>query len=582
MIKKVGVVLGIFMLLIPFALGEIYYVKTDGNNSLDGLSYETAWQTISHAAQNSLSGSEIFVYGGDYNENTSGYGYLYISTPNDLTFNSIGEVFIKASNPESYRILHFQTPSLIKFNGFVFDGENSIQVGATSHYGNKIFENNKFVNLIDRGISLDGENSVIIRNNTFGEEQDIINFNAIYINNLNGSLIEYNNFFTKKGDIIFGIETGDLIIRNNRFGSENSPINISSSKSIRILDSDRTMVENNSLYLEDGYGIEIRTYSKNMEGPLIFNNTMFVYNLLNKYVIVVGSDYFVEEEIINPRISDNKLFLLAGDTLKHNLFVGCTSGAIIKNNYVHGGGYGIGVKNSEDVLILNNVVYNASRQAIVDKGSYNSLIINNTFNCLYGRCARVTNDPSTGRNVTNSTWSNNIFYVEEDQIPFEISSPVNPNLNNIKNENNTYFVGFSTRVLATGLGQFYDLFELQNSFDWDWNSKLYAIGEEPYFRNINISEIEYTYIKINFSTSESTISKINYGTTSLSEEINETDYSIYHNTQLYGLRPNTNYIYQITSCDISEDCISSEILQFRTKKSKPPHLPYFSIFLEDH
>lgn len=43
-----------------------YYIKTDGDNSKDGLSWETAWKTITHAAATAPADSTIIVADGTY------------------------------------------------------------------------------------------------------------------------------------------------------------------------------------------------------------------------------------------------------------------------------------------------------------------------------------------------------------------------------------------------------------------------------------------------------------------------------------------------------------------------------------
>ena len=45
-----------------------YYIKTNGNNNLDGLTIATAWQTIQKAANTVTAGSIVNILAGTYNE----------------------------------------------------------------------------------------------------------------------------------------------------------------------------------------------------------------------------------------------------------------------------------------------------------------------------------------------------------------------------------------------------------------------------------------------------------------------------------------------------------------------------------
>ncbi|MCE5231038.1 right-handed parallel beta-helix repeat-containing protein [bacterium] len=46
--------------------GAVYYVSTTGNDSRDGLSPQSAWKTISHAAQTAKAGDKVLIEGGKY------------------------------------------------------------------------------------------------------------------------------------------------------------------------------------------------------------------------------------------------------------------------------------------------------------------------------------------------------------------------------------------------------------------------------------------------------------------------------------------------------------------------------------
>ena len=54
------------------AMATIYYVKTDGDDSKDGTSWDNAWKTITHAVATVAEGSTIEVAAGEYSNTITG------------------------------------------------------------------------------------------------------------------------------------------------------------------------------------------------------------------------------------------------------------------------------------------------------------------------------------------------------------------------------------------------------------------------------------------------------------------------------------------------------------------------------
>jgi len=580
--KKLIVLMLILLWALPLVHSENYYVRVDGQDINDGLSYETAWKTISHAAQNVESNSVVHVYEGVYNEDTSGLGYLYISnSASNIEYISDGTVTIR-SNPGSYRILHFQTPAKIKFKGFIFDGQDSNQNGITSNYGDKIIEGNSFFNLVSKGIYFSSGDRVNITWNSFGSESNLLVSEGVHLANSDKSLVENNTFFVN-GKNVITLERGDETnIIGNNFGSSQVPIDLIDGWAIRTYDSDDTLIERNNLYLLDGFGIGVFNNVENVNSPKILNNSFFHSILTARYSVIVGSETPKEFELNNPEIAANSLFIPVGSSSKHNIFVGHSNYPLIHDNYVYGGGYGIIVKGDNNALISNNQVYNNSMQAFLDKGSNNSLFINNIANCRYGKCARVTNNDPAQEVVMNSTWRENDFYVQGTQLAFEFSYPVNPITNNVISDQNNYHVDYLEKDLAVIISQYLNLFELQDIYEIELNSNLFIDSQNPDIFDIETFSIGTTSAKIKFYTTESTKSRVLYGIEDITQETEESEYGMAHEVELLNLIPGTQYIFQAVVCDNINSCKSSEILSFNTKKSGKPHqyIPSYGHVLE--
>jgi hypothetical protein len=577
--NKYYVVMITLILFIPIVYSEEYHVKLDGNNSLDGLSNETAWQTITFAANNALENSEIFVYGGEYLEDES-YGYMYINNPNEnITLASLGEVIIRV-NPDSYRIIHFGTPSLFKIGGFILDGQNSVDVGITSNSGNKILDGNKFINILDRGISLDNAEGVFINGNRFGELQNPINFKSIWLTDSNNIVMTDNQFFTEGGDIISAFSVNNSSIIGNRFGSEDYPIFLDTySKFVRVIDSDNFVAENNEFYIGDGNGIIVHTSSKAVENPRLINNSFFIYHSLNRYGISVGSESEQDFGLRNAEILDNKLYMPIEETSKHNLFVGFTNNSIVSGNYLDGGGYGLALKGNYNALIFDNEVYNATTVAIVDNAGWNNKIYDNIVNCNYNRCMRIDNTESAGRPLYNSSWYNNTMHISSGQFAIYIGSSVDIIESGSSFFDNKYYQDEHEQNIGSYNNSYFTFFDLKNDFGWCDGSDLFASEEIPEIENISVYGIQPTSVRVKFNSTESSTSILGYGVGALENEIEFSDYRLGHEYVLTGLQPKTYYIYQIRICDNEVNCVDSDILSFRTKKGGGPKLPYFSMVL---
>ena len=580
---KRGFVFGlIFLFLVNLVSAETYYVKTDGNNSLDGLSYENAWKSIAYAIDNSGENSQTFVYSGEYLEDSEWGGYLHINQErNNRTFSGIGSVTLSVGSNVSRMIL-FVGPELTIFEGFTFDGRSSSGLGMDSTYGNKIFRNNQFINFLNYGISIKGGENNLVENNSFGYENLHMDFSPVIFTNLKNSKIKGNKFFSGNMSSLYVFNSSNVSVEGNVFGSEENPFFLETlGKFVRSLDCDNFVFEDNNLYIGDGSGVGVYTSLKDVESPKIINNHFYTYHALNRYGIAVGDESQQEYDVWNAEISGNELYMPIEETYKHNLFVGFTKNSIVKNNYLDGGGYGLALKGNNDALIFDNEVYNATTVAIVDNSGWNNEIFGNVVNCKYDRCMRIDNTESAGRPLYNSSWYNNTMYISPDQFAVYIGSNVSVVESGSVFFDNKYYLEGHEQLIGNQNVSYFTFSELREEFGWGNGSDLFASEEIPEIENITVYGIQPTSVRVKFNTSESSRTVLSYGISELDREMEFLEHKMEHNYVLSGLSPKTRYYYQINVCDNEENCVDSDVLSFRTKKGGGIKLHFISDALGD-
>lgn len=148
-----------------------YYVKTNGNNNLDGQSWTNAFQTISHAISSCSNGDTIFVGQGTFNS-TSTYQIPYnksLTIKGGYNINGVQDYSQKTilNGGSTYRILRASSTSgtgatpFINLDGFVF--KNAISTGwsgavafdrASGYISNCEFINNASPNFGGGGVAI--------------------------------------------------------------------------------------------------------------------------------------------------------------------------------------------------------------------------------------------------------------------------------------------------------------------------------------------------------------------------------------------------------------------------------------------
>jgi hypothetical protein len=106
-----------------------YYVSGSGNNSADGLTKDTAFLTLQHAADKTLPGDTVYAMNGTYTNSCAGCNVLDIETPGEedkwISFEAYpGQTPIISFNGWAGIFLH-PTAAYIEVNGFAVVGNNA-------------------------------------------------------------------------------------------------------------------------------------------------------------------------------------------------------------------------------------------------------------------------------------------------------------------------------------------------------------------------------------------------------------------------------------------------------------------------
>lgn len=103
----------------------VYYVKPTGNDSNDGLSWDTAWETVQHAADTATAGDTVTFADGTYACNSVTFGTHSGSAGNEIVFcaqNRRGATWKRTTQNNTINI----TKSYLRFEGIVIEGSTTL------------------------------------------------------------------------------------------------------------------------------------------------------------------------------------------------------------------------------------------------------------------------------------------------------------------------------------------------------------------------------------------------------------------------------------------------------------------------
>jgi len=339
--KRSSYLLGILILLIcpMLAYATDYYVATDGNDSNNGLTTNTAWLTLSHAISASLGGDTIYVRAGTY----TGSGYQTLIP--------------KSGSASNYTIIQ----------GYPGDVMPIIDANASAGSSTTVFTlNNSYIRL--EGLHIKGGGgyeggTITIGNN--GEASNIIIDNCIISDTNNGgTLTSYNPAHIRIG--YDGTANGVIIQKCNIYGKFASGLKIDGRKAQSIT------IKNNHIH-NTLHGIAVKW------GVSTDKNIVLSYNKIHdtKYRgFYIDQGYIRIEQNLVYNIGDYGIFAndnWNGNDLQiiHNTFYNCTINAIYLN-----------APNAVNATIFDNIIYNSGSTSIksIALFPYSALAHNTTIN----------------------------------------------------------------------------------------------------------------------------------------------------------------------------------------------------------
>lgn len=215
-----------------------------------------------------------------------------------------------------------------------------------------------------------------------------------------------------------------LVVEWQTFGSPEAPL--TSGWAIWAADT-YVEVRHCTFWLDGAHGVGVFAVSRDTPGPLIQACTFNCADSTNTYVIGVGPDYGPAVHYLEgTRVVGCTLRAPEADTPKHMLFLGYGNrGALVSDNTVVGGGYGIGLKGCEQSEVRGNRVYWTEHQALVDKAGFEVSWHDNLASVRSdGYCFRVTNDGQVQAARSSSWWRNVGFHAHPWKPVFVVGTPV--------------------------------------------------------------------------------------------------------------------------------------------------------------
>lgn len=346
-------------------VGNIYYVKKNGNDSNNGLSASLPFLTISKAVSEADAGDMIFIGAGTYDESIN----FSSSGTSDNKIYLIGDITGKYSGDAGEVIINATSSNAIKIDGYDYITiygiklKNSSSAGIyIANAGNINFVNNIVEANTSKAVDIENSNNISIK------DGDILsNGYGVYVNNSSALNIVNNNFSQNNNYALQILSSSNIDIKFNAISSnsgtgvifsgssvidfKNNVVN-SNQQGIKIIENSQGNIENNKIYSNSGDGI----YCDNSTGNVLKNNLVYLNGLGVKLINICRNSSFYSNTVYN---NTNEGVLIeansSGNDLKDN---------IINNNYI-----GIKITNSTSTTETYNNVYNnsASDYSGIDK-----------------------------------------------------------------------------------------------------------------------------------------------------------------------------------------------------------------------
>lgn len=314
---------------------KTYYVSNSGNNSNNGVSIDSAFATLQHAANTVMAGDSVLVLPGDY----QGFDLRGVdgTESNPIVFMALGDsVRITSNNSRTDDGINLEGPDWVVIDGFTVTGvpRNGIRLVTAEHI---VIKNNTCLNN-SRGILTGHVEYVVIENNLCAYSWDehgiyhsnsgdhpIIRYNVCHDNN--GCGIHMNGDSSCGGDglITDAIVEGNVLYGNGEAGGSgincdgvaNSKIfnnliydNHASGISLYRIDSYdgsyNTKVYNNTIINADDGGRWCINIGLSSEADTVYNNILITLHSWRGSISVCDeslTDFYSDYNIVLDRMS---------------------------------------------------------------------------------------------------------------------------------------------------------------------------------------------------------------------------------------------------------------------------------------
>ncbi|MDD5067512.1 MAG: PQQ-binding-like beta-propeller repeat protein [bacterium] len=364
---------------------NVYYVKTNGDNSLPGTSIDLAWRTIQKAASTLQPNDRVYILAGTYTENVT----------NKIS-GTAGSNILFSAYTNGVRI--YRAPGTAE-NAWFINGVNYIKVVNVyftnnptdgTGYGRGILFNstgsiisNVEIYRFQNGMGLNGNSLKIkksrVRNNGYGwvelsslnsclfQSNAIINNNSGGVSHSGGSCWDCINANVYNGnDVSHNGGHGfwfDFHGVGNRY--LNNTIHSNNGCGIRPRDGESTVISNNSFIGNSGGGIGVCNWNE----TYIYIYRNYFYNNGNSAIANQFPGSYVAQICYN-RIDRHTSYGIHTGCLQNN--------SVIQSNIIRGCNYGI-YGSSSSVIIRSNIVYSNNTAGIYLDSSLNKIITNHIY-----------------------------------------------------------------------------------------------------------------------------------------------------------------------------------------------------------
>lgn len=529
--------------------GPLRYVSLSGNDAADGLTAGTAWRTLAHADLAAPDSAEIRVEAGDYREDSEGLGWLRIASPRaGIRYIASGEVWVRAGVP-GQQVLQLASAGDPVFVGFGFAGADSCPRLITGTAAAAAFVECRFMGALSACVDMTGSPGLRFEGCAFGTAGIPLPAIGLRLTNCLAATILDCQFYTAGARAVSVEQCDHLLLEDSAFGDANYPLVLGSQWAVSIGSSDYIALSGNRLFLLSGHGIGLPAGQVPVHSAEVVGNEVHALVATEQYGILVGSETAPPFGYSGVRIEDNLLDLAlpSADTAKHGLFVGFAQVPIVRGNTVHGGGYGLVIKDCDAAEVAENSVSGTWRNGILDKGGLNCEFHDNQVDTAHGRCVRFTNDTVASRVVQGSRWYANSL--RGDALPYEFSAPVTPTENLLSSSGNSLEVDEHGDPILVVNGGYQDFWTAQSAWHWDTGSLLLAVDEPPVPRGDSL-DVGGLHAQLRVECSEACSGWLAFGEVAPTDTIHVETVAMSLVFNLTGLAPATEYAYRYALLDV--------------------------------